>query len=131
MGLDQSFMRVTDDTSDPPATEEVAYFRKVNLLHRWVEVNLNGGASTNCDLIPISLEALAGLEKTCNEVLAAPGCGPYLLPTQAGFFFGGTEYDEYYLADVREVRDACHRILSHEASTNPPGSGQYAYYSWW
>ena len=34
-----------------------------------------------------------------------------LLPTADGFFFGGTEYNEWYLDDVRYTYDICTRLL--------------------
>ena len=34
-----------------------------------------------------------------------------LLPTQGGFFFGGTDYDEYYMADIEETFDQCTKLL--------------------
>lgn len=34
-----------------------------------------------------------------------------LLPTMEGFFFGSTDYDEYYFEDVKEVRDYVKDIL--------------------
>jgi len=34
-----------------------------------------------------------------------------LLPTQSGFFFGGTDYDEYYAEDLQSTIDICNNIL--------------------
>ena len=34
-----------------------------------------------------------------------------LLPTGSGYFFGGTDYDEYYLGDVNDTFDICNRLL--------------------
>lgn len=34
-----------------------------------------------------------------------------LLPTSSGFFFGGTEYDEYYIDDVKETIDIITKVL--------------------
>lgn len=127
MGLDQFIYRLNSAGDG----EEMHYFRKVNFLHRWVETHLNNGVETNCEMIPMSLEAIAGLGQTCDQVMAHPELGPERLPTQAGFFFGSTEYDASYLAKVAEVRDACLAILAHEAVQQPPGTGQYGYGSSW
>ena len=35
-----------------------------------------------------------------------------LLPTETGFFFGGTDYDEYYLDDIKHTWEACESVLS-------------------
>jgi len=111
--------------------EEVAYFRKVNFLHKWVEDHLNEGRETNCEDIPFHLEAMAGLIKTCNEVLHHPERGPELLPTMGRFFFGSEAYDEYYLKDVEAVRDALWNILNTELARHPATPHQYVYISSW
>lgn len=38
-----------------------------------------------------------------GEIVAQQGVAEKLLPTQGGFFFGSTNYDEYYLDDLRET----------------------------
>jgi hypothetical protein len=35
-----------------------------------------------------------------------------LLPTTSGFFFGSTEYDEYYLEDIRNTIEICEKALA-------------------
>lgn len=35
-----------------------------------------------------------------------------LLPTQSGFFFGSTEYDEWYFSDLRKTQQMLEKILS-------------------
>lgn len=34
-----------------------------------------------------------------------------LLPTTCGFFFGSTEYDEYYIEDIKGTIDIIHKVL--------------------
>jgi hypothetical protein len=97
MGLDQYLF---SKGPEPDSYCEVAYFRKVNFLHKWVEDHLNEGRETNCEYIPFHLEAMAGLAQTCRRVLDNPELGPELLPTMGRFFFGNTDYDEYYFGDV-------------------------------
>lgn len=36
-----------------------------------------------------------------------------LLPTESGFFFGSTEYDQWYLADVKETIEIIDKALEH------------------
>ncbi len=40
------------------------------------------------------------LLEVCKQVAADPSKAEELLPTQSGFFFGGTEYDEYYMNSI-------------------------------
>lgn len=35
-----------------------------------------------------------------------------LLPSQSGFFFGGTDYDEWYMFDVKKTYDICVKLLA-------------------
>lgn len=51
-----------------------------------------------------------------GKVIEDPTVAKAVLPTMPGFFFGSTEYDEYYLQDVKDTRDWCNRMLKdHEA----------------
>ena len=143
MGLDQYLYRGIDPVQQEvdfgngktftyeTRGQEVAYFRKVNFLHKWVEDHLNEGRETNCEYIPFHLEAMAGLTQTCATVIADPSLGPELLPTMGRFFFGSEAYDEYYLKDVEAVRDALWNILNTELARHPATPHQYVYISSW
>lgn len=104
--------------------EEIGYFRKVNFLMRFF--NYTG----NCEYKEIKRDELEDLKNKClalatikpkrveisgNTLTGLTGpvtrtlsqkdqelCAK-LLPTTSGFFFGSTDYDGYYLDDVKEV----------------------------
>jgi hypothetical protein len=40
-----------------------------------------------------------------------PALAEELLPTQEGFFFGSTEYDEWYMESVKETHDKLSVLL--------------------
>lgn len=40
-----------------------------------------------------------------------------LLPTASGFFFGGTDYDEYYIHDIVETKECLERLLKETEDT--------------
>jgi hypothetical protein len=40
-----------------------------------------------------------------------PSVAKELLPSTDGFFFGGTDYDEYYVADVKSTIDIIKKVL--------------------
>jgi hypothetical protein len=44
-------------------------------------------------------------------VLENPKKAHELLPTRAGFFFGSTDYDEWYFKDVEDVRKQFKKLL--------------------
>lgn len=49
-----------------------------------------------------------------GKVVTNPEVAESLLPAQEGFFFGGTDYDGSYLADLRETVVIIDRALSDE-----------------
>jgi hypothetical protein len=54
---------------------------------------------------------LEQLKEVCINVIAVPEMAEELLPTGAGFFFGSTEYDEYYFGDLNETIGIINRCL--------------------
>ena len=100
MGLDLYIEKKIRDS------KELAYFRKVNFLIPFIEdyydINLE-----NCKDVEIDKECIEELLIRCNEVLADNSLAEKLLPTEAGFFFGDTDYNEFYFNDVKQVRDKC------------------------
>lgn len=129
MGLDQSLFRKAGPGEDD--FEEVAYWRKANQIHHWMEAHLNGGNSTNVEHLAINLEQLAGLRQTCQRVLDDPSLAQELLPPKDGYFFGSVEVDDRYLEQLRYTIKVIDEVMAHEAALSPPGSGQYYYWSWW
>lgn len=49
-----------------------------------------------------------------GQVLKNEAVAEALLPTQGGFFFGGTDYDQWYFEDVTHTRDVLAKILNDE-----------------
>ena len=80
----------------------VGYWRKANAIHRWFVENVQGGED-ECQKHYVSNEQLEQLRKDCVEVLAHKDKRGTILPTGQGFFFGGTEYDEYYFQDIEDT----------------------------
>lgn len=86
-----------------------ASWRKANQIHRWFVENVQDG---NDDGKPyyVSGEKLLELVSLCEEVLEDKNKNKNenkkakeLLPTQEGFFFGDTDYNEYYYEDLRNT----------------------------
>ena len=86
--------------------DEVAYFRKVNFLIPFF------GYEENCSNIEIDKYQVEDLIEACKEVLANHDKASFLLPTQAGFFFGSTDYDDWYFDDVQNVKDKFEEVLA-------------------
>lgn len=88
---------------------ELGYWRKANAIHQWFVDNIQGGVD-NCAIYPVSKEQLEELKSLCEEVINKPEIADEKLPTQSGFFFGSTEYDEFYFNDLQdtiEIIDKC------------------------
>lgn len=47
-----------------------------------------------------------------GEVITNPEVAQDLLPTQGGFFFGSTSYDNFYLQDIKDTIAICDKALS-------------------
>lgn len=95
MGLDMYLVKRKDT--------EVAYWRKANAIHNWMVQNVQFGED-DCRDYWVSKEKLEQLLDVCNRVLADNSLAPKLLPTQSGFFFGSTDYDEWYFEDVEYTK---------------------------
>lgn len=106
---------------------EVGYWRKCNQIHKWFVENVQDGQD-NCQRSYVSREQLQELLAIVERVLADPKLGLELLPTGSGFFFGSTEYDDYYIQDLQETK----RILKSVLNNNEFKNGWNFYYqaSW-
>jgi hypothetical protein len=135
-------------------TEEVAYWRKANAIHAWFVQNVQDGKDDCSQyFVPREkLEELLTLVKRvldgsklvdgsvvngatseggklvpvteAGRVIADPSLAKKLLPTASGFFFGSTDYDQYYISDLEYTKTALEEVLQE--------NGEYYYYqsSW-
>lgn len=105
--------------------EEVGYWRKANAIHRWFVTNVQE-CEDNCATYHVSTEHLETLLGLVNAVLADHSKAPELLPTQSGFSFGDTDYDEWYFKDLEHTK-----AILEEALAEDNGVSDYSYYSSW
>lgn len=119
----------------------VAYWRKANAIHKWFVDNVQDGKddcqtsyverekleelAAACRAVLDASETVEGdvhvgttysggevvKEVEPGRVLANPGVAKRILPTTSGFFFGGTDYDQYYLDDLRETVKQLRAVL--------------------
>ena len=89
---------------------EVGYWRKANSIHKWFVENIQGGVD-NCATYSVGKESLEELKSLCEKVLDDIDLAEKLLPTQEGFFFGKTEYDEWYFDDLRDTIEIVNKCL--------------------
>lgn len=145
---------VDPETPSASVEFTVGYWRKANQIHQWFVKNVQGGED-ECKPHYVSREQLRELRDLCQqalttakitsevveqEVLTPEGVKPTeitirtvtnadevaeLMPTQSGFFFGGTEYDEWYLNDLEDTITQIDRVLK------MPDSWDFEYQSSW
>jgi len=83
---------------------EAMYWRKANAIHRWFVENAQGGED-NCERYYVSREQLMTLRNLCAKLCTqkVEALAEDSLPTTDGFFFGSTEYDEWYWNDIENT----------------------------
>jgi len=93
-------------------TEEAIYWRKANQIHKWFVDNVQDG-SDDCGNYPITREHLQRLLALIKQVLADRNedVASELLPTGEGFFFGSSDYDEYYWQQLEFTEKAIEQVL--------------------
>tara|TARA_A100001515_G_scaffold120041_1_gene102847 strand:+ start:894 stop:1388 length:495 start_codon:yes stop_codon:yes gene_type:complete len=105
------------DQESPSATVTVTvgYWRKANAIHKWFVDNCQGGVD-ECQESYVRRDQLGELRSLCLEVLDlvhdGKVDGSQILPTQSGFFFGSTSYDDWYIQDLEATVDIINRALS-------------------
>jgi hypothetical protein len=134
--------------------QEAGYWRKANAIHRWFVENVQDGEDdckeyyvsaeklkTLLDVVKQVLTASELVDGTvvngytykdgkevpvteAGKVIKDPSTAQRLLPTQVGFFFGSTEYDQWYLQDLERTKQ-----IIEDALKDP--NGDYEYGSSW
>lgn len=120
---------------------EIAYWRKVNQVHKWFVDNVQNGVD-DCNYYLVSKEQIIQLRDICKEILnnvelvdskvingwktvdgkmvenyedgkmiKNPEICERLLPTQEGFFFGNYEYNQLYLDGIEYTYNILNAIL--------------------
>ena len=119
MGLDMYLSR--------KITDEVAYWRKANAIHGWFIRNLANGED-NCRTIHVNMSDLYALRDDVQKVLdeGTEEAVMELLPPTPGFFFGGTEVDEYYWECLKYTLDKLNDIID-----NSTEDQEFEYHASW
>ena len=112
---------------------EVGYWRKANAIHKWFVENVQNDVDDcgSYEVSKEKIEELLGICKTIKsrckmengyikngetlkngkwcpimeegKYIANPEIAAELLPTQDGFFFGSTSYDQWYMEDIENT----------------------------
>ena len=102
--------------------DDIGYWRKANQVHNFFVQECQDGID-ECQLSMISKDKLEDLLDRCkramklkkiylNDGIIKDGQGlETFLPTSSGFFFGGTEFNEWYFDDIAETKKIITKVL--------------------
>ena len=105
---DRNFKSVETETR-----YQIGYFRKFNALHSYIVKTFADGLD-NCQDVLLYKEDVEKIKKVLDDVLnihQQAEKAKEILPTQSGYFFGGTDYDEYYFEEVKVAADLMQNFL--------------------
>jgi hypothetical protein len=82
-------------------TEEVCYWRKCNAIHAWFVKNVQDDKD-ECERTWVKPEQIIELHDLCKELLVNKDESEVFekLPPCEGFFFGGTDINEWFWKDL-------------------------------
>lgn len=92
-------------------SERIGYWRKANAIHNWFVTNVQDGVD-ECQESEVSLKQLTTLRDECKKVLEFKDKADEIMPSQGGFFFGGTDYDEWYFQDMEYTVEILDKVIS-------------------
>jgi hypothetical protein len=102
--------------------EDIGYWRKANQIHNFFVQECQDGID-ECQYSMVTKDKLEDLLERCkramklkkiylNDGIIKDGEGlETFLPTSSGFFFGGTEFNEWYFEDVAETKKLITKVL--------------------
>ena len=145
-------MEITDKKLDevlggekmrPSVKHEVCYWRKFNALHKYFNDHFNEQDNDNCVNMYMDIEDITELLRLVKQIrkqvivkdkkITNPEvCGA--LPTEEGFFFGSTDYGEYYVYNLDETIKQLSKVVEEHYALVKAGVKEYDidyYYRAW
>ena len=138
--------------------QEAMYWRKANAIHQWFVKNIQDGKD-DCGSYYCSVDSLEELLNVCKKALkykdemlsllekirandenaltndeeerlkSIKQSLEEILPTKSGFFFGSTNYDEWYFQDLEYTVKNLEEIIKDYKSND--GWSSFEYHSSW
>lgn len=109
--LDECVKEVGESFKYMSIFEEVGCWRKQNAIHNWFVEKCQDGVD-ECQLSEVSKEKLEKLLAECYKIVNKKDSPEELLPTSSGFFFGGTDYDEWYFMGIQDTIGILERTIN-------------------
>lgn len=98
----------------------VMYWRKANAIHKWF-VDTRADGVDECQPISVHTSHLEELLELCEKALSDRENAEAYLPTESGFFFGSTEYDEWYFEDLQYTKERLSELIPMMKRTDDKG----------
>lgn len=142
--------------------EDIGYWRKANAIHKWFVDNVQNGNDdckyyyVEADQLQELLDRCKEVRNKAKIINGKVSAGATfkdgkwekvfedgkvienaeeiakLLPTQDGFYFGCTDYDEWYMRDIYDTIEMLEKILKEEEDFNKQGLyPEYQYRASW
>jgi len=102
--------RVRVNKNEDSVDTELVYWRKANAIHNFFTSLKDQHES--CESIEVTKDMLGMLLDRCTMVLEDRSRADELLPTTSGFFFGSTQYDDWYFNKLEDTIKDITPILS-------------------
>lgn len=90
---------------------QIGYWRKANAIHKWFVDNCADGED-DCTPVYVPVAKLKELRNLCSRVLQNKSKANELLQTEEGFFFGTTEYDDWYFRDLEYTKQLLDKVIT-------------------
>jgi hypothetical protein len=115
----------SDDLQFAQIKLQVGYWRKANQVHKYF-VDKCAGGKDECQDTYVERDHLEDLLWRCETVMKDHSRAEELLPAQSGFFFGSTEYDEWYYQNLEHTIPLLKKILK-----DAPEEWEFEYRASW
>ena len=99
--------------------EQLCYWRKANHIHKWFVDNVQGGEDDGKEYL-VSLPEIKQLMDVCYEVIIDNSKAEELLPTEEGFFWGSTKYDDIYFTQTSHTYKILKELVEELETYNTP-----------
>ena len=132
MGLDMYFENAKFVDGEWIGRNELIYWRKANMIRQWIVDHTDYPQDCDCMYHELSREQIEALLSDCKKVYEAQDdkLSAEILPTSSGYFFGGTEYDEYYYENIRYTIEKLEELLE-DWDEITCDNWKVCYYEWW